>query len=142
MQFASLSGLWFSLSIPFIALLYLLKRRYIDTEVSSHMLWRRILREQEANQPWQRLRRQLLLLLQLTAAALFVLALMQPLFRGQQTAKSHIFFVIDASASMQTLTDHGTRLEQAKQSILTYARDKAQNRSYSLLVMKDQPELL
>ncbi|NOU85162.1 VWA domain-containing protein [Paenibacillus sp. LMG 31460] len=142
MQFASLSGLWFSLSIPFILVLYLLKRRYIDTEVSSHMLWRRVLREQEANRPWQRLSRQLLLLLQLLAASLLVLALMQPFIRGQQTAKSHIFFVLDASASMQTSTDHGTRLEEAKQGILTYAREEAQNRSYSLLVMKDQPELL
>lgn len=67
---------------------------------------------------------------------------MQPFIRGQQTAKSHIFFVLDASASMQTSTDHGTRLEEAKQGILTYAREEAQNRSYSLLVMKDQPELL
>ncbi|MCY9693814.1 vWA domain-containing protein [Paenibacillus alginolyticus] len=142
MHFASLSGLWFSLSIPFILVLYLLKRRYIDTEVSSHMLWRRVLREQEANRPWQRLSRQLLLLLQLLAASLLVLALMQPFIRSQQTAKSHIFFVLDASASMQTSTDHGTRLEEAKQDILTYAREEAQNRSYSLLVMKDQPELL
>lgn len=142
MQFASLSGLWFSLSIPFILVLYLLKRRYIDTEVSSHMLWRRVLREQEANRPWQRLSRQILLLFQLLAASLLVLALMQPFIRGQQTAKSHIFFVLDASASMQTSRDHGTRLEEAKQGILTYAREEAQNRSYSLLVMKDQPELL
>ncbi len=142
MQFASLSGLWFSLSIPFILVLYLLKRRYIDTEVSSHMLWRRVLREQEANRPWQRLSRQLLLLLQLLAASLLVLALMQPIIRGQQTAKSHIFFVLDASASMQTSTERGTRLEEAKQGILTYAREEAQNRNYSLLVMKDQPELL
>ncbi|KRF32193.1 vWA domain-containing protein [Paenibacillus sp. Soil787] len=142
MQFASLSGLWFSLSIPFILVLYLLKRRYIDTEVSSHMLWRRVLREQEANRPWQRLRRQLLLLLQLLAASILVLALMQPFIRGQQTAKSHVFFVLDASASMQTSTERGTRIEEAKQSILTYAREEAPNSSYSLLVMKDLPELL
>ncbi|MBP1961425.1 vWA domain-containing protein [Paenibacillus aceris] len=143
MHFATLSGLWFSLSIPFILLLYMLKRRYIDTEISSHMLWRRILREQEANQPWQRLKRQLLLLLQLLAASLLVLALMQPLIREQQTAKSHIFFVLDASASMQTTTHQGlTRLEQAKQGILSYVKEEAPNRTYSLMVIKDQPELI
>ncbi|NOV03449.1 vWA domain-containing protein [Paenibacillus planticolens] len=143
MHFATLSGLWFSLSIPFILLLYMLKRRYIDTEISSHMLWRRVLREQEANQPWQRLKRQLLLLLQLLAASLLVLALMQPFIRGHQTAKSHVFFVLDASASMQTLTNQGsTRLEQAKADILSYVREEAPNRTYSLMVIKDQPELL
>lgn len=143
MQFASFSGLWFAFAIPFIILLYMLKRQYIDTDISSHMLWRRVLREQEANRPWQRLRRQLLLLLQLLAAALFVIAIMQPFIRGQQTAKAHIFFVIDASASMNTVTKQGkTRLEQAKQDMLSYLHDEAAHRTYSLLVIKDQPELL
>ncbi|MDD9269997.1 VWA domain-containing protein [Paenibacillus sp. GCM10023248] len=143
MQFATLSGLWFALAIPIIILLYLLKRRYADTEVSSHMLWRRVLREQEATRPWQRLRRQALLLLQLLAAALLVVALMQPFVRGQQTAKAHIFFVIDASASMQAVTEQGsTRLEQAKRHLMAYVRNEASHRMYSLLVMKDQPELL
>lgn len=143
MQFATVSGLWFSLSIPFIVLLYMLKRRYIDTEISSHLLWRRVLREQEANQPWQRLRRQLLLLLQLLAAMFLVLALMQPVIRGQQSVKSHVFFVIDTSASIATLTNQGsTRLEQAKHSILAYAQEEAKNRTYSLMVIKDQPELV
>ncbi|UKS30306.1 BatA and WFA domain-containing protein [Paenibacillus sp. HWE-109] len=142
MQFATLSGLWFSLSIPVILLLYMLKRQYQDTEVSSHMLWRRILREQEANKPWQRLRRHLLLFLQLIAAILLILAIMQPFVQGQQKAKAHIFFVVDASASMQTRLEQGTRLEAAKQAILDYARKEAKGSSYSLLVMKDQPELL
>jgi hypothetical protein len=143
MQFATVSGLWFSLSIPFIVLLYMLKRRYIDTEISSHLLWRRILREQEANQPWQRLRRQLLLLLQLLAAIFLVLALMQPVIRSQHAVKSHVFFVIDTSASMATRTNQGsTRLEQAKQSILSYVQEEAKNRTYSLMVIKDQPELI
>ncbi|TXK77120.1 BatA and WFA domain-containing protein [Paenibacillus sp. N3.4] len=142
MQFASLSGLWFSLAIPFIVLLYLLKRRYIDKEVSSHLLWRRVLREQEANRPWQRLRQQLLLWIQLLAAVLFILALMQPFVWGKHAAKSHVFFVIDASASMQTTADYGTRMDEAKQDILAYARKEAPSSTYSLLVMKDQPELL
>ncbi|MEW9701643.1 VWA domain-containing protein [Paenibacillus sp. SI8] len=142
MHFAFLGGLWFSLSALFIVLLYLLKRRYVDTEVSSHLLWQRVLREQEANRPWQRLRRQLLLWLQLLAALLFVLALMQPFIRGKITAKAHVFFVLDASASMQTSTENGTRLDQAKAAMLTYAREKASDSAFSLLVMKDEPEVL
>ncbi|OPH47484.1 hypothetical protein BC351_09775 [Paenibacillus ferrarius] len=143
MQFASLSGLWFSLAIPVILLLYMLKRRYTDTVVPSHMLWQRILREQEANRPWQRLRKHLLLFLQLLAAILLILALIQPLIRGQQAAaKAHVFFVLDASASMQASPGMKTRLDAAKQGILDYASDAAGNRSYSLLVMKDQPELI
>ncbi|MBD0379144.1 vWA domain-containing protein [Paenibacillus sedimenti] len=142
MQFASLGGLWFALSLPFIVLLYMLKRRYTDTEVSSHLLWQRVLREQEANRPWQKLRRQLLLWLQLLAAALFVIALMQPYVQRQHSAKTHVIFVLDDSASMQASDDHRTRLDEVKTEMLEYAREHAPNSAYTLLVMKDQPEVL
>jgi hypothetical protein len=142
MQFAFIGGLWFALSLPFIVLLYLLKRRYTDTEVSSHLLWRRVLREQEANRPWQRLRRQLLLWLQLLAALLLVLALMQPFIWQNNVAKDHVVFVLDASASMHAEEAGTTRLEQAKTQILQYADEQAAKSDYSLLIMRDQPELL
>jgi len=60
-----------ALAIP-IVILYMLKLRRRETEVSSTMLWRMVLRDREANAPWQRLRRNLLLLLQLLLLALLV----------------------------------------------------------------------
>ena len=66
-----------ALSIPII-LLYMLKLRRQDVLVSSTLLWQRLLRDREANAPWQRLRRNLLLLLQLLILALLTLALARP----------------------------------------------------------------
>ncbi|NEW05239.1 VWA domain-containing protein [Paenibacillus sp. SYP-B3998] len=142
MHFASLGGLWFLLSLPFIVFLYLLKRRYVDTEVSSHLLWQRVLREQEANRPWQSLRRQLLLWLQLLAACLFVFALMQPFIQTKPVAKAHVVFILDASASMMAADAQSTRFEQAKAALIDYARVQAPHSLYTLLVIKDQPEVL
>ena len=57
MLLGSAASAVFALALPAILLMYLLKRRYPETEIASHLLWRRALREQEANRPWQRLRR-------------------------------------------------------------------------------------
>lgn len=103
MHIASLSALWLGLTLPAILLMYLLKRKYIDTVVPSSLLWNRVLKETEATRPWQRLRRNLLLILQLIAAACLVFAAMQPYVLADSQAKGHIVVVLDRSASMASL---------------------------------------
>ena len=56
---AFLGGL---LAIPII-LLYMLRLRRREVTISSTFLWQQLLQDREANTPWQRLRRNLLLLL-------------------------------------------------------------------------------
>lgn len=104
MGIALWSGLWFGLAIPVILLMYLFKRKYIDTTVSSHLLWNHVLRNIEANRPWQKLQNRLLLWLQLLAAALLVFALMAP-YLWVQGGSKHTIVIIDASASMSTIWD-------------------------------------
>ena len=58
---ALLAGL---LAIPII-LLYLLRLQRREQSVSSTMLWQQVILDREANTLWQKLRRNLLLLLQL-----------------------------------------------------------------------------
>ena len=48
-----------------IILMYMLRLRRREVTISSAMLWQKLLRDREANAPWQKLRRNLLLLLQL-----------------------------------------------------------------------------
>ncbi|MEO3947784.1 BatA and WFA domain-containing protein [Gorillibacterium sp. CAU 1737] len=150
MHFASWASLWFGLTLPAILVLYILKRRYTDTPVSSHLLWNRVLRESEANRPWQRLRRNLLLLLQLAAAALLVLAAMQPYVLVRGTAKGHVVLVMDLSASMTAYlpaTAEGaakpadSRLEEAKRQALADWANPGASR-ITLIGMGEEPELL
>ena len=65
------------LAIP-ILLMYMLKLRRKTVQVSSILLWEALLRDRQANTPWQRLKRNLLLLLQLVILAALVLALARP----------------------------------------------------------------
>jgi len=89
-----------ALSIP-ILILYMLKLRRRDVLVSSTLLWQRLLRDREANAPWQRLRRNLLLLLQLLILALLTLALARPFVPAPAVVSGNVLVLLDASASMQ-----------------------------------------
>ncbi|MFD0676652.1 MULTISPECIES: vWA domain-containing protein [unclassified Paenibacillus] len=149
MQFQSLLSLWFGLTLPVIVLMYILKRKYIDTIVPSHLLWNRVLRNLEANTPWQKLRNNLLLLLQLLIAALLVLALMQPFIWSSGGAKNHVVVVLDRSFSMETLTsakgENGqllSRLEQAKQDIAQLVKKDASSSAITLITMGGEPDVL
>src|SRR3954464_2901031 len=88
-QFASpLSGTaWAVLAgIPVgIIALYFLKLRRRPVEVPSTLLWRRSLEDLHVNSLFQRLRRNLLLFLQLLAIFLAMLALAGPRIRGSST---------------------------------------------------------
>ena len=66
-----------AIAIP-VLLLYMLRLRRREVLISSTFLWRQVVQDTEANTPWQRLRRNLLLFLQLLILLLLVLALARP----------------------------------------------------------------
>lgn len=114
MQFLEPMGAWALLALAAVLAFYLLKRQYEERTVPSTYLWRMALRDESASRPLERLRRSLLLILQLLAAALFALALMRPALPGQ--AAGEFVIVLDASASMQAADETGrTRMEEARQ---------------------------
>ena len=113
MQFLEPMGAWALLALAAVLAFYLLKRQYEERTVPSTYLWRMALRDESASRPLERLRRSLLLILQLLAAALFALALMRPALPGHTAGEFVI--VLDASASMQAADETGrTRMEEAQ----------------------------
>src|SRR5258708_38226080 len=88
-----------ALAIPII-LLYMLRLRRRDVPVSSTMLWQQLLRDREANAPWQPLRRNLLLFLQLLGLAALVFALARPFFEVPTATPGRIALLLDVSASL------------------------------------------
>jgi len=151
MRFDSLWSAGFAVSLGMIVLMYLLKRKYVDTVVPSHVLWNRVLQNMEANRPWQKLRNRLLLWIQLLVAALLVLALMQPSLLGQGETKSHVVLIADASASMSALdavqegqinVPSQSRIEQMKKRMIDYVNGPANGSAVTLIRMAGQPELL
>lgn len=105
--------------IPVIVAMYLLKLRREDRLVSSVYLWQRMVRDVEANAPWQRLRRNLLLLLQILFLAVLILTLARPFLWTEGTTGSHAILILDTSASMAAQDVRPDRLAAAKRRAQT-----------------------
>jgi len=100
---------------PAIVALYFLKLKRQPVEVPSTYLWLRSIEDLHVNSIWQRLRKNLLLFLQLLFLALVMLALLSPGWRGQELTGNRFIFFVDNSASMQAADVDPSRLEEAKQ---------------------------
>lgn len=99
--------------------LYFLKLKRVPVEVPSTYLWRKSIEDLRVNSLWQRLRKSILLLLQLLVAALAALALVRPGWEGAELSGQRFIFLIDNSASMSSRDVEGeaNRLDAAKRQV-------------------------
>ena len=118
MRFLAPIAFWFAAAIPVVILFYLLKRKRQVRLVSSTLLWQKFLAETQASAPFQRLRHNWLLILQLLMLALAILALARPYFSGKLAGGSLQVIILDASASMQSIDEAPSRFEKARAEAL------------------------
>ena len=116
----ALLGLLF---VPLVVAFWMLRLRRTDRVVSSTLLWKRFGEDREANVPWQRLRRSLLLLLQLLLVLVLALLASRPFLERPAALARELVIVVDASASMAATDVAPSRLEAAKAAALEALRD-------------------
>lgn len=142
MGFVSFWPLALLVLVPIIIILYILKQEAKPLEFSSTMLWREAFRNIEAKKPWEKLRKNILLILQILTVLLFVLALMGPWLKAGKAHKQ-VVIVIDSSASMEALyTDKDTRLEAAKSAACDYVESLPVNTSINVISGNKQAVLI
>lgn len=120
MNFLSPLAFLFALTIPVVVVFYLLKRRRVVKLVSSTLLWQKFLAETQASAPFQKLRRNWLLLLQILLLILAVLALARPYFATKAKSSDLRVLILDASASMKSTDETPSRFEKARQEALKW----------------------
>src|SRR4051795_12368627 len=98
--FSPWSLLWIIPMAAAIVVMYILKLRRRDVVVSSTFLWRQVIRDVQANAPFQKLRKNLLLLLQLIIATLVIFALARPFLQRMANGGRNVVVIVDTSASM------------------------------------------
>lgn len=95
----------FLILIPVIILLYLLKQKVQDEPFSSTLLWQEIYKNLEAKTPFEKLKQNILMYLQILLMLLLMFALMAPVLNKGGTVEENTVIVVDCSASMQYLYD-------------------------------------
>src|SRR2546425_7976554 len=106
-----------AIAVPALLILYFLKLRRREQMVSSTLLWRKAIQDLQVNAPFQRLRRNLLLFLQLLLLLLLCFAFARPITHYRPGAGKVTVILIDRSASMSTADPDlkgKTRLDEAK----------------------------
>ena len=134
---------WLLAAVPLgIILLYFLKLRREPVEVPSTYLWSKTIEDLHVNSLLQRLRRSLLLLLQLLAVALAAIALFRPGIRGETSGQGRAVFLLDTSASMQATDLEGgeSRFAKAKRLIAGRIETMSDSESAMLVTFSDRPE--
>ena len=114
MGFTNLWPLFLLITIPLLILLYILKRKYREEVISSTLLWNEVYKNTRANTPWEKLRKNIMLLLQIIILLLLILSLMRPFLNFGGKTYKNIILVIDNTASMSAEYGDGTRLDEAK----------------------------
>lgn len=135
MIFYSPWGFLTLIGIPIIVIFYLLKKRYENFTVSSLYLWDEVIKDLEANAPWQKLKKNLLMFLQIIAVILLAFALSKPYLSNIESNIQNVVIVIDNSMSMQTKMGNKTRFDEAKTKARDYITNLRPNTYVTLISM-------
>ena len=135
-----------AVAVPLLVLLYFLRLKRREEVVSSTFLWKRAVQDLQVNAPFQRIRRNLLLLLQLLAMAAVLAALAGPVMALRPGPGRRYVMLIDRSASMQAtdVTDVAstsvprTRLDEAKQQARRFVDSLATRWTFASAGISDQ----
>ncbi len=103
-------------TVPPLVLLYFLKLRRREVAVASTLLWRQAVQDLQVNAPFQRLRSNLLLILQLIALALGAMAMMEPMAAWREESDKAVVLLVDQSGSMATMEGDRSRLDIAREA--------------------------
>ncbi len=126
------------ISIPIIIIMYLLKQKYKEHDISNLFLWKKAVIMSQSQRPWQKLRKNLLMFLQLLSALFLVLALANPYMRGKEQVENYIL-VLDTSLSMQAKDVSPSRFEKAKDDMISLVSSTKTGAKISLVVAGNSP---
>src|ERR1051326_6294561 len=137
-----LALLWLLLLAPIIIFFYLLKLKRREILVSSIFLWSHLLKDVQANSPFQKLRRNLLLFLQLLAVLLLVLGLSRPLLRVRALGGRSTILILDGSASMKSTDVGRSRFDEARAQALRFVDEMGGGRGGMVTLAHAHPRVL
>ncbi len=131
------------IAIPLLLLLYFLKLRRQERTVPSTLLWKKAVQDLQVNAPFQKLRKNLLLLLQLLVLAALLFALGNPVANLIRKPERNVVVLIDRSGSMSTIEADGlTRMEHARRAATDFVADFPEGSQMMIIAFADRAEVV
>ena len=142
MKFTYLWPLALVVLIPVIIIMYMLKQKAKEEKVASLYLWREMVRNDRANTPWEKLKKNWLMILQIITLIVLIIAIMSPYFMSGLVSSGKACIVIDTSASMGFMyDDNQTRFDKAKDEAVNFVR-KLKNGTEISVITSDRSSML
>ncbi|HEY8499274.1 MAG TPA: BatA and WFA domain-containing protein, partial [Clostridia bacterium] len=135
-------GLVGLIAVPLIIILYIMKQKREKVVVSSHILWQKVLHDMQAATPWQKLRKNLLMFLQILCAVLVAAALSGLALKSGANTSQPVIIAVDSSLSMSSTDIKPTRLDAAKKDAQKYAGDLPPGTPVTVVNLNREPDVL
>ena len=142
MSFLAPLSLAFLALLPLIVLLYFLKLKRQERTISSTYLWQQTIQDLRVNSPFQRLRKNLLLWLQLLLLAMLVTGLARPALNMAGKQGKRYIVMVDTSASMAARDADPDRMASARTEALRLVGDMTRGDEMMLIAFDAQPRVL
>src|SRR5438132_5292063 len=130
------------ITLPIVVIFYLLKVRRHDEEISSTFLWNDLIRDLAAHEPLQRLRWNVLLILQLMALAAITLAVARPFSEQLGQKPVQAVLLVDGSASMQARDVQPSRFAKAIDAARNTLAGLPENSIATAILVAAHPQVL
>jgi len=127
-------------TVPLFLLLYFLKLKRQNRVVPSTLLWKRAVQDLQVNAPFQRLRHNILLLIQFLMLLAVLAALAGPVLSLHSMKTERYVLLIDNSASMNATDVEPSRLEYAKEQATVFVTSLAEGSFFS--VKRQPPQVM
>ncbi|MBU5590384.1 VWA domain-containing protein [Clostridium sp. MSJ-4] len=141
MKFINLWPLMFLSFIPLLIFLYLLKQKSQDHLISSTFLWKEVYKNIEASTPFEKLRYNIMLLLQLLIIIFLIGALTDPFLSIWGKDYKNVIIVMDNTGSMTATYEGSTRMEEAKKRAEEYINSIKGSATITIINAGEKPSM-
>ncbi len=143
MSVARLWPLAFLVIEPLIILLYMIKQKAKDVKVPSTYLWREAYKSVQSDTPWEKLKHNIIMYLQLLAVLSLIIACLSPILKNGKSSADRVIVGLDTTASMLMEDENGeSRIERAKEDLVTYAESLKKGTLVTVVAMGDTPSII
>ena len=142
MGFLNQNLLYLLFLIPLLLLLYILRLKRKVQVVPSNLLWEQDIEDVKANTLFQKLRRNLLLPLQVLVLTLIIFAIARPFVTGAVSTAQDVILLIDASASMKATDIRESRFESAKSSAMRIVENLGRGARMTIIRSGSSPAII